>query len=170
MYKGTDWDGQNGIPVQGIWTNSTSTRFERSDEAATPSPRTDRPSGNYDPNMASVGAYNDFWTERGCSEGKSNQTALIVDRQMGSCRRRHLRCFQSFPSRSRSADRLVKKHCVLPAHRTILIRLLAQGHTIRMRRNRMIVVFCLIRPAAEFFQSDSMRRFAAPRDLNRVSV
>ncbi len=70
--------------LQGIWTNSTSTRFERSDEAGAPSRRADRPDGNYDPNVASVGAYNDFWTERGArergsSEGKSKQAALVVD-------------------------------------------------------------------------------------------
>jgi hypothetical protein len=69
--------------LQGIWTNSTSTPFEKADAPAA-ARRRDQGSGSYDPNVASVGAYNDFWTERGAnergvSEGKSKQTALVVD-------------------------------------------------------------------------------------------
>jgi hypothetical protein len=72
--------------LQGIWTNSTSTPFEKADGQANPARRGDQPAASYDPNVASVGAYNDFWTERGANErgvgegkGKSTQTALVVD-------------------------------------------------------------------------------------------
>src|SRR5262245_64528541 len=53
--------------LQGIWTNATSTPFQRSAESAARARGRDS-SGKYDPNVASVGAYNDFWTERGARE------------------------------------------------------------------------------------------------------
>jgi hypothetical protein len=70
--------------LQGIWTNSTSTPFEKADNQANAARPRDQASGSYDPNVASVGAYNDFWTERGAnergvSEGKAKQPALVVD-------------------------------------------------------------------------------------------
>ncbi len=65
--------------LQGIWTNASSTPFERPSgpAAATRSRDGQRIPGD-------VGAYNDFWTERGArergvGEGGSGQTALIVD-------------------------------------------------------------------------------------------
>ena len=69
--------------LRGIWTNTTLTPFERSDDQATTAQPTGEPSGSYDPNVSSVGAYNEFWTDRADLErdgqGTSNQTALVVD-------------------------------------------------------------------------------------------
>ena len=64
--------------LQGTWTNTTTTPFERADDPAPaaegsdsqPTPR------NYDPHVSSVGAYNDFFFERG---GPSSQPSLVVD-------------------------------------------------------------------------------------------
>ena len=64
----------------------TSTPFERPDKpAAPPVPRRQDSTGTHDPNVASVGVYNDFWTERGPRESsaaerdRGGQTSLIVD-------------------------------------------------------------------------------------------
>jgi hypothetical protein len=74
--------------LQGIWTNATSTPFERNAGAISAGQRRDAPSSQYDPNKASVGAYNDFWTERGARErgvsegakpGQPAHASLIVD-------------------------------------------------------------------------------------------
>jgi hypothetical protein len=72
--------------LQGIWTNSTSVPFQRpADPAAAARRRDAQPGSTYDPNVASVGAYNGFWTERGARERgvaegqRPAQTALIVD-------------------------------------------------------------------------------------------
>ena len=74
--------------LQGIWTNTTSAPFERSDDPTAAASRGEQPSGSYDPNVSSVGAYNDFWTDRGPNErgigeregrGQASQTSLVVD-------------------------------------------------------------------------------------------
>ena len=78
-----------GAPdLRGIWTNSTSTPFERADEQAAATASGSEPGGNYDANVSSVGAYNEFWTDRGdraqgggARDGAAaaGQTSLVVD-------------------------------------------------------------------------------------------
>ena len=64
--------------LHGTWTNTTTTPFERpSDPAPAVEGSTRQPTpGEYDPLVSSVGAYNDFWAERG---GPSDQASLVVD-------------------------------------------------------------------------------------------
>jgi hypothetical protein len=68
--------------LQGTWTNTTTTPFERASDPAPGAERSNRQStpGEYDPNVSSVGAYNEFWAERG---GPSSQTSLVVDPEDG---------------------------------------------------------------------------------------
>ena len=69
--------------LRGTWTNTTLTPFERSDDQAAAARPRDESSGRYDPNVSSVGAYNEFWTDRADlardNQGTSSQTALVVD-------------------------------------------------------------------------------------------
>jgi len=64
--------------LQGTWTNTTTTPFQRADDPAPAAEGSDgQPtSGDYDPNVSSVGAYNDFFFERG---GPLSQPSLVVD-------------------------------------------------------------------------------------------
>ena len=69
--------------LRGIWTNTTLTPFERADQQAAATQPSDEPSGGYDANVSSVGAYNEFWTDRADlirdGGGTSREPALVVD-------------------------------------------------------------------------------------------
>ena len=76
--------------LQGIWTNTTSTPFERPDALAGKSVISDEEVANLDrqaaraadaaPRKGDPGTYNDFWFDRGA---RTNRTSLITEPQTG---------------------------------------------------------------------------------------
>ena len=69
--------------LQGAWTNTTLTPFERPENKDAADSSAETPDRGYDPNESSVGAYNQFWTDQLDLErnGQKNlgQTSLVVD-------------------------------------------------------------------------------------------
>ena len=69
--------------LRGLWTNTTLTPFERPDDQPAPAPPAAEPGGRHNAHVSSVGAYNEFWTDRADLKGDatrtSSQPALVVD-------------------------------------------------------------------------------------------
>ena len=70
--------------LRGTWTNTTTTPFERPEPRAASADSTGGASGEYDPHVSSVGAYNEFWTDagnpdHGARDDLATRPAMVVD-------------------------------------------------------------------------------------------